>query len=59
MAETDDALKADNLRLTKKRLFFMKQADLNPGAVGVGGFPDEWVEGFRPLPSPPSETGNG
>lgn len=27
--------------------------------VGVGGFPDEWVEGFRPLPSPPSETGNG
>lgn len=25
--------------------------------VGHGGFPDEWVEGFRPLPAPPSETG--
>lgn len=27
--------------------------------VGHGGFPDEWVEGFRPLPPTPSETGNG
>jgi hypothetical protein len=23
--------------------------------VGHGGFPDEWIAGWRPLPSPPSE----
>ena len=24
--------------------------------VGVGGFPDNWLEGWQPLPSPPKEN---
>lgn len=25
--------------------------------VGSGGFPDEWIAGWRPLPPPPPDTG--
>jgi len=25
--------------------------------VGSGGFPDEWIAGWRPIPAPPPDTG--
>lgn len=27
------------------------------GPIGMGGFPDEWIAGWMPLPSPPREGG--
>lgn len=27
------------------------------GPIGMGGFPDEWISNWMPLPSPPREGG--